>query len=572
MVGLIGFGISDLVELALAALLIAAAVLWPYVEPRASRFAKRTVWCMLLLAALPAVLRLALLVHHPVPTPDIYDEFSHLLAADTLRHFRLANPAHPMHRFFETFFILQEPTYSSIYPIGQGLVFAMGRMVFGVPWAGVLLSTSALCALCYWMLRGWVTPGWALLGGLLAVMEFGPLNPWMNNYWGGASSAAAGCLVFGALPRLKRHGRWRDAALLGAGFAFHILTRPYETIFLALAAIAFLVPDWRRMTRPMAIAGLVASPALAVTLLQNHAVTGQWTKLPYALSQEQYGVPASLTIQPTPTPNRALTREQQLDYKMQSGFRGAGPETLAKFLLRLEYRVRYYRFYFLPPLYLALFAFVFTLRKRCEIWIASTLLLFALGINFFPEFQFHYLAAVVCLFVLVSVAGLQKLGVEAARAILCLCFAHFLVLWGWHLAQGRAAEFETWTGINTTNPGRRIAVNQALRQEIAKIPGQLLVFVRYFPQHIFQEEWVYNDADIDGSRVVWARDLGPAEDEKLRKYYPNRAAMLLEPDLARPRLSPYIPERAASPAEPPAVTMKKPDERKKPLLMFEPVK
>ena len=49
------------------------------------------------------------------------------------------------------------------------------------------------------MLRGWATPGWALVGGLLAVCEFGPLNMWMNCYWGGAVSASAGCLVFGRI-------------------------------------------------------------------------------------------------------------------------------------------------------------------------------------------------------------------------------------------------------------------------------------------------------------------------------------------------------------------------------------
>ncbi len=564
LVGIIGLSISDLVEMALAALLILTAVLWPGIERGTGRFAKRTVWCMLVLAVLPVGLRLALLAHHPVPTPDIYDEFSHLLEADTLRHFRLANPTHPMHRFFETFFVLQEPTYSSIYPIGQGLLFAL----FGLPWAGVLVSTSALCTLCYWMLKGWVTPGWALMGSLFAVIEFGPLNPWMNNYWGGASSAAAGCLVFGALPRIRRYGRFRDAAIMGLGLGIHVLTRPYETVFLGLAAVAFLVPDWRRMLKPLAIAGLVACPALAITLAQNHAVTGKWTKLPYALSQEQYGVPASLTFQATPHPARALTREQQLDYKMQSGFRGPGPETVAKFLLRLEYRVRYYRFYFLPPLYLALFTFLFTLRKRQDVWVAATLLLFALGINFFPEFQFHYLAAVVCLFVLVSVAGLQRMGSEASSAIVLLCFVHFAVLYGWHLVNGRAAEWETWTGINTINPARRIAV----QRQIAKMPGKLLIFVRYFPQHIFQEEWVFNEADIDGARVVWARDLGTAEDEKLRQYYPSRAALLLEPDLPDPRLSPYLQEPVVAPVESPAVTMKKLGEQKKPMLMFEPVK
>ena len=218
----IGFGGPDFVELAAAVVLLLLALTWrPLIEPAAGRLAARTAWCMLILAALPVALRLALLAHHPAPSPDIYDEFSHLLVADTLRHFRLANPAHPMHRFFETFFVLQEPTYSSIYPIGQGAVLALGRLVFGHPWAGVVLPVAAFCALCYWMLRAWTTPLWALVGGVLAAIEFGPLCYWMNSYWGGAVPAAAGCLVFGALPRLRSAGRARDAGLLGLGLSIH---------------------------------------------------------------------------------------------------------------------------------------------------------------------------------------------------------------------------------------------------------------------------------------------------------------------------------------------------------------
>src|SRR5215472_9458835 len=121
----IGFGASDFIELGLAALLVTAVLLWrPWIGPYARRLAHKTALSMLLLALLPVALRLALLPHQPVPSPDLYDEFGHLLVADTLRHFRLANPPHPMHRFFETFFVLQEPTYSSIYPIGQGFMLA----------------------------------------------------------------------------------------------------------------------------------------------------------------------------------------------------------------------------------------------------------------------------------------------------------------------------------------------------------------------------------------------------------------------------------------------------------------
>ena len=44
---------------------------------------------------------------------------------------------------------------------------------------------------------------------------------------------------------------------------------------------------------------------------------------------------------------------------------------------------------------------------------------------------------------------------------------------------------------------------------LPRYQASCLVFVRYYPQHIFQDEWVYNAADIDAARVVWARDLGP---------------------------------------------------------------
>jgi hypothetical protein len=60
--------------------------------------------------------------------------------------------------------------YSSIYPLGQGIALAFGQIVFGDPWVGVLLAAGLFSALCYWMLRGWTSPGWALAGGLMTVM------------------------------------------------------------------------------------------------------------------------------------------------------------------------------------------------------------------------------------------------------------------------------------------------------------------------------------------------------------------------------------------------------------------
>jgi hypothetical protein len=576
----IGFGAVDFIELALAVLLVAMALLWrPFVAPFCARLARRTRWSMAIFFLAPIALRLALLAHHPVPVPDLYDEFGHLLVADTLRHWRLANPPHSMHRFFETFFVLQSPTYSSIYPVGPGLVLALGWTVFGTPWAGVLILCGLLCALSYWMLRGWTTAGYAFLGGVFAVLEFGPMNQWTNNYWGGGFAAAAGCMAFGALPRLRNTGRLRYAALLGIALAMYLLARPYESIFLLLSVLAYLAPALRsrsvrqRLARPLGVAAAFASTGVLITVVQNKAVTGRWSELPYTLSQHQYGVPAALTILPNPVPHSNLTPQQETDYRMQRGFRPSGGETLETYFGRLFYRARYYRFYFYAPLYVDLAIYLIRMRRWRDWWVASTCLLFACGINFFPQFQFHYMAACVCLFLLISVEGLRRLarlraGAMAARAIIFLCLAQFFFWYGLHLGETpRFAElrgYDMWDSINHNEgqPRRDTAA------QIAKLPGRLLIFVRYWPGHIFRNEWVYNAADIDASRVVWARDLGEAEDKKLRAYYPSRSVYLFEPDARPPRLGPYIPEAAPeqvtgpSSAPPPQPAEKKPVKKK----------
>ena len=490
-----------------------------------------------------------------------------------------------MPQFFETFFVLQEPSYSSIYPLGQGLAMAIGWSIFGVPWAGVLMAVAAFCSLCYWMLRGWTTPGWALLGGLLAVIQFGPLNQWTNSYWGGALAAAAGCLVFGAIPRLRANGSPRDAVLLGAGLGLHLLIRQFESLFLFMAVILFFLPAIRMAirvrpspvpgkNRPLpgapvaqavaarasgfsasgrlaAVVALALLPAVFLTLMQNRMVTGSWTTVPERLSQSQYGVPASLTFQANPVPQRELTPQQAMDYKMQLSFH-QGDETMATYFQRLEYRLRFYRFFFLPPLYLAAAAFLVSLREYRFVWVVVTIAIFGLGTNFFPAFQFHYIAAVTCLFILVAVTGLEQIarlsvrghpaGQEAAGLIVLLCCAQFLFWYGVHVAEDQefsqaARQVEVWNSINHQNPARRILV----ARQLAGIPGKLLVFVRYTPQHIFQDEWVYNQAALDTARVIWARDLGPEEDEKLLRYYPGRTALLLEPDQRPPQLGPYEP-------------------------------
>jgi hypothetical protein len=75
--------------------------------------------------------------------------------------------------------------------------------------------------------------------------------------------------------------------------------------------------------------------------------------------------------------------------------------------------------------------------------------------------------------------------------------------------------------------------------QLENLGGAHLVFVRYGEKHDLGDEWVYNAADIDASRVVWVRELDRESNARLIRYFGERRVWLVEPDAPAPQAVPY---------------------------------
>ena len=274
------------------------------------------------LGALVLAVRMALLPVWPIPKPTIFDEFSYLLQADTFAHGRLANPAHPLWRFFESTYILQQPTYASRFPPAQALAMALGQVLLGHPWFGVWLSAGVLAATLCWALQGWLPPGWALYGAFIG-LDLCLFSYWMNNYWGGAVTAVGGALVIGAWVRIVRAKRWRYAWHFGVGAVILILARPFEGSVLLVPALITLAIANRtaRVWLPIMLTGVAGAFWLAY---DNYRVTGHPLRLPYRQYYEQYERVPPFWFVPISTAPRNLrpfdleTRVRETYYRAQS--------------------------------------------------------------------------------------------------------------------------------------------------------------------------------------------------------------------------------------------------------------
>jgi hypothetical protein len=499
-------------------------------------------------ALLTILLRLALLPLLPIPEAAGHDEFSALLQADTFAHGRLTNPTHPMWQHFESVHILQRPTYQSMYPPALGMILAAGQLA-GNPWFGMLLASGLMCGALTWMLYGYLPPEWALLGGLLGVLRFGVFSYWMNGYWSGAAPALGGALLLGALPR----GRRRHVTLACVGLSILENSRPYEGLLLAFAVAIVLAWEWwhgRFGTRP---GWRVVLPGLLVLVAVNggmaiyfHAVTGSAFLMPYEVNRATYGWPMTQAWMAPAVDPATLRHQSMRDYYLWEKHYHDQFHSPSLFAAALWTRVRkLWSFYIGPLLSLPLLFFgrrAFRSRRLRLLLLPGGVVL--AGVLAGQSQMPHYLAPITGVILAFLVQAMRHLrvwrrgnrsGAWLGAAILASLMLLLAVRVTGRLPM-RASPF-SWCCVQETN--HSTSIRASVRAELAGMPGTQLVIVRYGPDHNFFEEWIYNAADIDAAKVVWARELTEPENRKLLAYFHNRTALLLEPDAHPPRLRPY---------------------------------
>jgi len=519
---------------------------------------------------LPLALRLALLPFMPVPVPSVQEEFSNLLLGDTLAHGRMANPVHPMAVFFEGTQMLQHPHYVSARPLGDGFVLMAGQVLTGLPWVGVLLANGLMCCALLWMLASMVPRPWPFVGAVILGLRMSVFTLFMNSYWGQALAATGGMLVFGAVIRVRKRG-WRGTSAIAGVIGMMMLasTRIFEGGLLCLAlGCVLLVWYWRDLRsaalrkEQLRFAAIFAvGCVLTVGLLgyYNFRTTGNPLKPAYVLWRGKQAMAPTFIFQNIRPGKYTYFSQEDLRFyaNFELGLFGFPKSSIENYLITRKDRLAdFFRMYVRALLLPALLVGIFS-KKTTAGWLALLALLAAcagqLILSFgMPTYQAPFLGMVYLLIIL----GLRRMSMAWRKSgrgpsLVTATILGIVIVFGLQVkAAIQHVNFLSEDPWYHYGYASRESNRDLILKYLAAQPGNHLVIVRYARNHPCIYEWVWNLADPDSQRIVWARELEPASTAALVRYYGGRRVWLLQVNRDEASMTPYPVESLPWPRSP----------------------
>lgn len=288
-------------------------------------------------------------------------------------------------------------------------------------------------------------------------------------------------------------------------------------------------------------------------------VFGSPLTLPYTVNRATYALaPYYVWQKPRPEPlyhhaemRRFYEVDELQDYYRVHSWSGFPKMTLVKALRGILF---FSGIALLPPLFMLPSA----LRDRRVRVLVISLGVLAVGmaieIYLFP----HYLAPFTAAFYGLGIQSLRHLwhwtpgdkpvGMAIARftVLICVVMAGIRVFDRQLNCPVPGYPVSTWI-CNWFGPDHFVPERARVEEELSQNPGGQLAIVRYSSTHDPIQEWVYNGADIEGQKVIWARAMDNADDEKLIRYYKDRKAWLIQPDAPAEEIMPYpVPQQVTA--------------------------
>jgi len=361
--------------------------------------------------------------------------------------------------------------------------------------------------------------------------------------------------VLGAMPRIIRRPRALDALLLGLGIAILANSRPYEGLLFCIPIAGWFLWWLAGKTKsPVSLRSRIVRVfvPLAVVLLltatfigyYNWRLTGNALLFPHVLNTRTYRT-TGLFLWDRPKDPLEYRNQQFEDFYNgweREDYRNTWADVRKVTAEKLD-RIGSTYFWWGALLLLPGLPFVFfdrRMRLPTLIFLIETVGCLAL-IWSFP----HYASPLTCVVFLLLVQAIRHLrtirlagrplGFALSWAIFCLLATDVVLS-----VKNHVCDPLQWTCQG--DPSRA-----AIAKRLSNTPGNHLIMVRYEEDHNLHDEWVYNGAEIDTAKVVWARELDPAQNAKLFAYFKDRQIWLVEPDTDNTELLPYEPPKPPHP-------------------------